>query len=33
MIEVEVKAKIENFEDMKKKLENLGAIKSKKEFQ
>ncbi|WP_407431259.1 class IV adenylate cyclase, partial [Methanobrevibacter sp.] len=29
----EVKAKIENFEDMKKKLENLGAIKSKKEFQ
>ena len=33
MIEVEVKAKIENFDDMKKKLENLGAIKSKKEFQ
>ena len=33
MIEVEVKAKIENFEDMKKKLEYLGAIKSKKEFQ
>ena len=33
MIEVEVKAKIENFIDMKKKLENLGAIKSKKEFQ
>ena len=33
MIEVEVKAKIENFLDMEKKLENLGAIKSKKEFQ
>ena len=33
MIEVEVKAKIDNFEDMEKKLENLGAIKSKKEFQ
>ena len=33
MIEVEVKAKIENFQDMEKKLENLGAIKSKKEFQ
>ena len=33
MIEVEVKAKIENFEDMEKKLKNLGAIKSKKEFQ
>ena len=33
MIEVEAKAKIENFDDMKKKLENLGAIKSKKEFQ
>ena len=33
MIEVEVKAKIENFQDMEKKLEKLGAIKSKKEFQ
>ena len=33
MIEVEVKAKIENFQDMEKKLENLGALKSKKEFQ
>ena len=33
MIEVEVKAKIENFKDMEKKLEKLGAIKSKKEFQ
>ena len=33
MIEVEVKAKIDNFEDMEKKLENLGAMKSKKEFQ
>ncbi|MCR5026750.1 MAG: class IV adenylate cyclase [Methanobrevibacter sp.] len=33
MIEVEVKAKIDNFEDMEKKLKNLGAIKSKKEFQ
>ncbi len=33
MIEVEVKAKIENFEDMEKKLKNLGAIKSKKEYQ
>jgi adenylate cyclase class 2 len=33
MIEVEVKAKIDNFQDMEKKLENLGAIKSKKEFQ
>ena len=33
MIEVEVKAKIENFQDMEKKLENLGAMKSKKEFQ
>ena len=33
MIEVEVKAKIENFVDMEKKLKNLGAIKSKKEYQ
>ena len=33
MIEVEVKAKIENFEDMEKKLENIGASKSKMEFQ
>ena len=29
MIEVEVKAKIDNFEDMRKKLNNLGAIKTK----
>ena len=33
MIEVEVKAKIDSFEDMEKRLENLGAEKSKKEFQ
>ena len=33
MIEVEVKAKIDSFEKMEKRLENLGALKSKKEFQ
>ena len=33
MIEVEVKAKIDSFEELEKRLENLGAIKSKKEFQ
>ena len=33
MIEVEVKAKIDNFEDMEEKLDNLGAQKTKKEFQ
>lgn len=33
MIEVEVKAKIDNFEDMRKKLNDLGAIKTKEEFQ
>ena len=33
MIEVEVKAKINSFEDMEKKLEDIGASKSKKEFQ
>ena len=33
MIEVEVKAKIDSFEEMEKRLENLGAVKSKKEFQ
>lgn len=33
MIEVEVKAKIDNFEDMEKKLSELGALKTKKEFQ
>lgn len=33
MIEVEVKAKINSFEEMEKRLENLGALKSKKEFQ
>lgn len=33
MIEVEVKAKIDSFEDMEKRLNELGALKSKKEFQ
>lgn len=33
MIEVEVKAKIDSFEEMEKKLEKIGAIKTKKEFQ
>lgn len=33
MIEVEVKAKIDNFEDMRKKLDTIGAIKTKEEFQ
>ncbi|MBR2558007.1 MAG: class IV adenylate cyclase [Methanobrevibacter sp.] len=33
MIEVEVKAKIDNFEDVEKKLNEIGAKKSKKEFQ
>ena len=33
MIEVEVKAKIDSFEDMKKRLNELGALKSKNEFQ
>lgn len=33
MIEVEVKAKIDSFSKMEKKLEKLGAVKSKKEFQ
>ena len=33
MIEVEVKAKIDNFEDMEKRLNELGALKTKKEFQ
>ncbi|MBR4447594.1 class IV adenylate cyclase [Methanobrevibacter sp.] len=33
MIEVEVKARIDSFEDMENKLENLGAEKSKREFQ
>ncbi len=33
MIEVEVKAKIDNFDDMEKKLAEVGAIKTKKEFQ
>ena len=33
MIEVEVKAKIDNFEDMEKRLNELGASKTKKEFQ
>lgn len=33
MIEVEVKAKIENFDEMEKKLKDIGAVKSKKEYQ
>ncbi len=33
MIEVEVKAKINSFKEMEEKLEKLGAIKSKSEFQ
>lgn len=33
MIEVEVKAKIDDFEDMEKELNKLGAKKTKKEFQ
>ena len=31
MIEVEVKAKIDSFEDMEKRLNELGASKSKKD--
>ena len=33
MIEVEVKAKIDSFKEMEEKLKNLGAAKSKSEFQ
>ena len=33
MIEVEVKARINSFKEMEEKLEKLGAVKSKKEFQ
>lgn len=33
MIEVEVKAKINSFEEMENKLDKIGAIRSKKEFQ
>ena len=33
MIEVEVKAKIDDFKEMEEKLENIGAAKSKTEFQ
>lgn len=33
MIEVEVKAKIDSFEDMEEKLSEIGASKTKKEFQ
>ena len=33
MIEVEVKAKIDSFEEMEKRLENLGAEQGKREFQ
>ena len=33
MIEVEVKAKIDDFKEMEKKLSAIGAVKTKKEFQ
>ena len=33
MIEVEVKAKINSFKEMEERLEKLGAVKSKDEFQ
>ena len=33
MIEVEVKAKIDDFKEMEEKLENIGAVKSKTEYQ
>lgn len=33
MIEVEVKARIDSFKEMEEKLEKLGAVKSKEEFQ
>ena len=33
MIEVEVKARIDSFEEMEKRLESLGAVKTKDEFQ
>lgn len=33
MIEVEVKAKINSFKEIEEKLENIGAVKTKKEFQ
>lgn len=33
MIEVEVKAKIDSFKEIEEKLEKIGAIKTKKEFQ
>ena len=33
MIEVEVKAKIDSFKEMEEKLENIGAVKSKTEYQ
>lgn len=33
MIEVEVKAKIDSFEEMEEKLSKIGAVKTKKEFQ
>ena len=33
MIEVEVKARINSFKEMENKLENIGAVKSKEEFQ
>ena len=33
MIEVEVKARIRSFEEMKKRLESIGAVKTKTEFQ
>ena len=33
MIEVEVKARIDNFDEMESRLNNIGAVKSKTEFQ
>ena len=33
MIEVEVKARIDSFEEMEKRLKDLGAVKTKDEFQ
>jgi adenylate cyclase class 2 len=33
MIEVEVKAKIDSFDEMEKRLDEIGAVKAKKEFQ
>ena len=33
MIEVEVKARIDNFKDIEVRLDEIGAVKSKTEFQ